>query len=209
MIKPSDAIKTLADDYFKKSEKEFEKILNEKRMRDYINYIFAHHVDADSVLKDIEAYKNKMTKEEDFSKHMNKPTKAIKIFYSQPMHDKTEEEIKDKIDRLDNYIYGILRYSGFKETDLYRIEIIDNLHHEGLDADAGRLRHLGASIQLMEDADLVIFDKDWDKAKGCTIEKAIVSTYLSSLWLDAGKDNFPMLLSHWFERFLEREKDET
>ena len=124
------------------------------------------------------------------------------------MHDKTEDEIKDKIDRLDNYIYGILMYSGFKQEDILRIEIIDNLHHEGLDADAGRLMHLGASIQLMEDADLVIFDKDWDKAKGCRVEREIVETYLL-LWLDAGKDNFPMLLSHWFERLLERENNET
>ena len=206
MIKPSDAIKDPGlDGYFEKVEKEYTKEFNKKWMKNYINYIFGHHVDTDSVLKDIESYKKYDDEWEEF---MNKPTKAIKIFYSQPMHDKTEDEIKDKIDRLDNYIYGILMYSGFKQEDILRIEIIDNLHHEGLDADAGRLMHLGASIQLMEDADLVIFDKDWDKAKGCRVEREIVETYLL-LWLDAGKDNFPMLLSHWFERLLERENNET
>lgn len=206
MIKPSDAIIDPGiDAFFKKAEKEFETVLNERRMRDYINYIFAHHVDADSVLKDIEAYKNKMTKEEEF---MNKPTTSIKIFYSQPMHDKTEDEIKDKTSRLDNYIYGILMYSGFKQEDILRIEIIDSIHHEELDPDAGRLKHLGASIQLMEDADLIIFDKDWSKAKGCKVEKMVAETYVLH-WLDAGEDKFPILLSNWFERFLEREKNKN
>lgn len=222
MIKPSDAIKTLADDYFKKAEKE----MNEKIIKDYINSIYGYHVDTDSVPKDIEAYR-KLDEEvtlrefdkfirnkdgwkqydnewEDFSKHMNKPTKAIKIFYSQPMHDKTEDEIKDKIDRLDNYIYGILMYGGFKQEDIERVEIIDNFNHEGLDADAGRLKHLGASIQLMEDADLVIFDKDWDKARGCKVELNIAEEYMLH-YLHTCKDNFPILLSNWFERFLENE----
>ena len=139
---------------------------------------------------------------------MNKPTTPIKIFYSQPMHDKTEEEIEDKMDRLNTYINGILMYNGFAVEDITRIEIIDNVHHEGLDADAGRLKHLGASIQLMEDADLIIFDKDWGKARGCKVELNVAEEYLLH-YLHACKDNFPILLSNWFERFLEREKDET
>lgn len=204
MIKPSDAIIDHGfDGFFKKTEKE----LNIKRIKAYINYIyytFGGHVDTDNVLEKMK----KLEEEEDFSKHMNKPTAPIKIFYSQPMHDKTENEIKDKMDRLDNYIYGILMYGGFKQEDILRIEIIDNLHHEGLDADSGRLKHLGASIQLMEDADLVIFDKDWDKARGCKVEKNIAETYVLH-WLDAGEDKFPILLSNWFKRFLEREKNET
>ena len=204
MIKPSDSIKTPADDYFKKFEKEYEIVLNEKRIKDYINYIFGHHVDTDNVFEKMK----KLGEEEDFSKHMNKPTKAIKIFYSQPMHDKAEDEINDKMDRLENYIYGILMYSGFEVEDITRIEIIDNLHHEGLDPDAGRLKHLGASIQLMEDADLIIFDKDWDKARGCKVEMVIADIYVLHK-LDASKNDFPILLSNWFERFLEREKNET
>ena len=188
MIKPSDAIKDPGlDGYFKKAEKNM-----------YCKYALA------DVIACEEFYKFRKKYDDEWEDFMNKPTTPIKIFYSQPMHDKTEEEIKDKIDRLDNYIYGILMYGGFKQEDILRIEIIDNLHHEGLDADAGRLMHLGRSIQLMEDADLVIFDKDWIKAKGCKVEREIVETYLL-LWLDAGKDNFPMLLSNWFERFLERE----
>ena len=192
MIKPSDAIKDSGlDDYFKKAEKNM-----------YCKYALA------DVIACEEFYKFRKKYDDEWEEFMNKPTKPIKIFYSQPMHDKTEDEIKDKIDRLDNYIYGILMYSGFKQEDIERIEIIDNLHHEGLDADAGRLMHLGASIQLMEDADLIIFDKDWDKAKGCKVEMAIAETYALHK-LDAGNVEFPILLSYWFERFLKREKNEN
>lgn len=179
MIKPSDAIKDPGLDGFFKYE-------NGKQV----------------------PVKPKMDKYDEWEKFMNKPTTPIKIFYSQPMQDKTEEEIQDKMDRLDNYIYGILMYCGFAEEDIERIEIIDNLHHEGLDPDAGRLKHLGASIQLMEDADLIIFDKDWGKARGCKVELTIAEEYLLH-YLHACKYDFPILLSNWFERFLEREKNET
>ncbi len=183
MIRPSDAIKDPGLDGFFKYE-------NGKRV----------------------PVKPKMDKYDEWEEFMNKPTKAIKIFYSQPMHDKTEEEINDRIDRLDNYIYGILRYRGFKETDLYRIEIIDNYKHEGLDADAGRLMHLGRSIQLMEDADLVIFNEKYFMAKGCLVEETVCKEYQIPYIYIADKDDenaFETDLILWFERFLEREKNET
>lgn len=202
MIKPSDAIIDPGlDSFFKKVEKEAEKELHTKRMKDYLNYIFGGHVDTDNVLEKMK----KLEEEEDFSKHMNKPTTPIKIFYSQPMHDKTEDEIKDKTERLDNYIYGILMYSGFKQEDILRIEIIDNLHHEELDPDAGRLKHLGASIQLMEDADLIIFEKDMDyePAKGCRIELNIAEEYgLKHFYVD---DYFSYHITTWFKDYLDKE----
>lgn len=37
--------------------------------------------------------------------------------------------------------------------------------------------YLGASIKLLSQADLVIFDKDWMAAEGCRIEKQVCDTY--------------------------------
>ena len=36
---------------------------------------------------------------------------------------------------------------------------------------------LARSIELMSYADLVIFNKDWEKARGCVIEKMVADKY--------------------------------
>ena len=143
--------------------------------------------------------------DDEWEKYMNKPITPIKIFYSQPMHDKTEEEIEDKFSRLDNYIYGILRYSGFETSDINRLELIDNIHHDGIDPDAGRLVHLGASIQKMQDADLIIFEENlnFEQAKGCKVELCIAEVYgLRHIFID---DFFSYHITTWFKKYLENE----
>lgn len=91
----------------------------------------------------------------------------MKVFLSHPMHGLSEEkvtELRSKIKAsLDDFIG--------------EFEIIDNYHHKNVPENAGRLWHLGASIQMMEEADLIVFCPGYEEAKGCRIEKAICDKY--------------------------------
>ena len=83
----------------------------------------------------------------------------IKIFISQPMNGKTNEEIKDER----NYIISILA------THFPRAEIIDSFFKD-TPHDAKPLWYLGESIKLMSEADVVFFCDGWQTARGCQIE---------------------------------------
>lgn len=98
------------------------------------------------------------------------------IFISTPMHNKSEEEIERRFEVITELVFTFCKLirPDFKREDL---NVIDNFHHEDLDADAGRLMHLGRSIQQMQDADLVIFDADWANACGCTVENNVCDQY--------------------------------
>lgn len=86
-----------------------------------------------------------------------------KIFISQPMNGKTNEEIENKrdsiIDKLatqfarENEYIDII-YSFFKDTP----------------HDTKPLWYLGESIKLMSEADIVFFCDGWQTARGCQIE---------------------------------------
>ena len=83
----------------------------------------------------------------------------IKIFISQPMNGKTNEEIEDER----NYIIGRLA------TQFPRAEIIDSFF-KGKPHDAKPLWYLGESIKLMSEADVVFFCDGWQTSRGCQIE---------------------------------------
>ena len=80
----------------------------------------------------------------------------IKIFISQPMNGKTNEEIEDER----NYIIGRLA------TQFPRAEIIDSFFKDA-PHDAKPLWYLGESIKLMSEADVVFFCDGWQTARGC------------------------------------------
>ena len=83
----------------------------------------------------------------------------IKIFISQPMNGKTNEEIEDER----NYIIGRLA------TQFPRAEIIDSFFKDA-PHNAKPLWYLGESIKLMSEADVVFFCDGWQIARGCQIE---------------------------------------
>lgn len=72
------------------------------------------------------------------------------------------------------------------------VELIDNYHHEDVPKEAGRLWHLGTSIRMMEQADLIYFCSGWKNAKGCLIERQICDIY--GLNYEIEKENFNMLV---------------
>ena len=91
----------------------------------------------------------------------------MKVFLSHPMHGLTEEQIMS------------IRYSAWNYlNNVYgNIELIDNYHHEDAPTNAGRLWHLGRSIQQMEEADAIYFCGDWEDARGCCVEERVARYY--------------------------------
>lgn len=90
----------------------------------------------------------------------------IKLFVSQPMRDKTNEEIeKERATALQVVAYN-----------LGSAELLDSFFKD-VPHDAQPLWYLGESIKLMQDADVVYFCKDWQKYKGCVIEHECAVRY--------------------------------
>ena len=94
----------------------------------------------------------------------------MKLFISQPMRGKTNEEIL--ADRK-KAIAGAADYLGVNEDEL---EVIDSFFKDA-PTEAKPLWYLGESIKLMSAADVVYFAKGWEDARGCLIEKECADGY--------------------------------
>lgn len=90
-----------------------------------------------------------------------------KLFISQPMRDKTDEEILAERERA---IASAKEYLGED------VEVIDTFYtdfHEG----AKPLEYLARSIKDLATADVAYFCKDWEKYRGCRIENQCAVDY--------------------------------
>jgi|GEM_PF-526674 len=94
-------------------------------------------------------------------------TQKAKLFISQPMKDKTNDEIERARERA---IREATEYIGEP------VEIIDSFFKDA-PHDAKPLWFLAESIRLMADADLVYFAKGWKDARGCMIERECAVQY--------------------------------
>lgn len=91
----------------------------------------------------------------------------MKVFISQPMKDKTDEQIKTERAKAVNAI---------KEKYNEDVKIIDSFF-ENAPHNAKPLWFLGKSIELLADADIAYFCKDWNKYRGCKIEHICAKEY--------------------------------
>lgn len=95
----------------------------------------------------------------------------MKVFISQPMKGKTEQEIleerKDIIAQIKTYHPGAEIIDSYKLLKDYIIA----------DDEKTSLKFLGESIKALADADAAWFPKGWDKARGCRIEHHCASEY--------------------------------
>ena len=92
-----------------------------------------------------------------------------KLFISQPMKGKSENEIMKE------------RESAIKRAELVigeEVEVIDSYftEDEPQGVNSG-LWWLGTSLLLLATADIVYFAQGWDKARGCKIEHACAEEY--------------------------------
>ena len=89
-----------------------------------------------------------------------------KIFISQPMKDKTNQEIEQER----NYIIE-------KSKTLFgEIEVIDSFFKDA-PYDVKPLWFLGKSLELLSTADVVVFAKNWENTRGCRIEHECAVQY--------------------------------
>lgn len=90
-----------------------------------------------------------------------------KLFISQPMKDKTDEEILAVRERA---IKSAERVLGEK------VEVIDSFF-QNAPHDVKPLWFLAKSLELLSTADVAYFAKDWDKYRGCKIENECAIAY--------------------------------
>lgn len=90
-----------------------------------------------------------------------------RLFISQPMRGKTDEEILAVRAKA---IESAERNLGEK------VEVIDSFF-QNAPADANPLWYLAKSLELMSTADVVYFAKDWEKYRGCRIENTCAVEY--------------------------------
>lgn len=92
----------------------------------------------------------------------------IKVFISQPMRGKTDEEI---LAVRKNAIVTIKR--SFKGEE---VEVLDSFFKEHTD-ESNPLEFLARSIALLGKADIAYFAKGWEQARGCRIENQCAIEY--------------------------------
>ena len=92
----------------------------------------------------------------------------MKVFISQPMRDLDNDEIirvrSEAIEKIKEM---------YKDTD---IEVIDSFFKDA-PVTAKPLWYLADSLKLMSEADLVVFCKGYETARGCLIEKRCADDY--------------------------------
>ena len=90
-----------------------------------------------------------------------------KLFISQPMRDKTDEE---SLAERAKAIETVEKYIGEK------VEVIDSFI-QGAPHDANPMWYLGESIKLLSEADIVYFCRGWALYRGCCIEHQCALEY--------------------------------
>ena len=90
-----------------------------------------------------------------------------KLFISQPMRGKTNEEILAVREKA---IESAERNLGEK------VEVIDSFFKDA-PVDAKPLWYLAKSLELLSTADVAYFSKDWEKYRGCRIENTCAFEY--------------------------------
>lgn len=105
-------------------------------------------------------------------------TMKKRLFISQPMRGKSDEEI---LRTREKAIESVKRNL---ETD--EVEVIDSFF-QNAPADARPLWFLGKSLELLSTADVAFFAKDWEDARGCRIENLCAIEYDIPVIRDCGE----------------------
>ena len=92
----------------------------------------------------------------------------MKVFISQPMRDKTDEQIKVERERAVADIKAT-----YPSED---VEILDSFF-EGAPHDAKPLWFLGKSFEVLSNADLAYFVDGWKDYRGCCMEYKACKEY--------------------------------
>lgn len=91
-----------------------------------------------------------------------------KVFISQPMKDKTEQEILEE--RANMFQLAKDSFPDAELIDSYFDDYKPSTGNEGL-------KYLAKSLELLADADVAYFAPGWDEARGCRIENECAIKY--------------------------------
>lgn len=91
-----------------------------------------------------------------------------KVFISQPMKDKTNQEIEQERKEI---IEKIRKY--FEKIE---VKVIDSFIKDAPHG-AKPLWFLGKSLELLSNADAIVLGKDWERSRGCRIEHECAVQY--------------------------------
>ena len=90
----------------------------------------------------------------------------IKVFISQPMKDKTNQEIEQERKEI---IEKVRKY-------FWEFEVIDSFFKDAPHDDKP-LWFLGKSLELLSNADVIVLGKNRERARGCRIEHECAIQY--------------------------------
>lgn len=109
--------------------------------------------------------------------------KILKLFISQPMHGLDDRTIIKQREALKTVVECCLNHAS---PIPIKIELIDQFVNVSDPVDfetafpterSQRLYRLGRSIQMMANADIVVFYGKWKQAKGCLVELEVAKQY--------------------------------
>lgn len=90
----------------------------------------------------------------------------MKVMISQPMKNRTEEDIKQE------------RKNIIEKFNNMHIEVIDTIFtEEAPESNNAGVYYLGKSIQEMSKADALFMCDGWREARGCRIERQVAQEY--------------------------------
>lgn len=92
----------------------------------------------------------------------------MKVFISQPMNGRADEDIKAERECITEQIKKYYPHES--------IEVIDSFFEEA-PHDAKPLWFLGKSLELLSTADVDVFAQGWESARGCAIEHECAVKY--------------------------------
>ena len=92
----------------------------------------------------------------------------IKIFISQPMKDKTNQEIEQERKEIIEKIR--------KHFEKIEVKVIDSFFKDA-PHDAKPLWFLGKSLELLSNANVIVLGKCWKNSRGCRIEHECAVQY--------------------------------
>ena len=92
----------------------------------------------------------------------------VKIFISQPMKDKTNQEIEQERKEIIEKIR--------KHFEKIEVKVIDSFFKDA-SHDAKPLWFLGKSLELLSNANVIVLGKGWENSRGCKIEHECAVQY--------------------------------
>ena len=92
----------------------------------------------------------------------------IKIFISQPMKDKTNQEIEQERKEIIEKVR--------KHFEKIEVKVIDSFFKDA-PHDAKPLWFLGKSLELLSNANVIVLGKGWKNSRGCRIEHECAVQY--------------------------------